>query len=86
MSMNAPSVAGLEGGEPHENAARILDLLDRPADAATALRSAVLLNAAAAIYVAGIATTFPAAVEVAVDALESGRARERLEVLRLSTS
>lgn len=86
VSMNAPSVAGLEGGEPHENAARILDLLDRPASAATALRSAVLLNAAAAIYVAGIAATFAAAVEVAVDSLESGRARERLEALRLSTS
>jgi anthranilate phosphoribosyltransferase len=86
LSMNAASVAGLEGGEPHENAARIVDLLDHPASAATALRSAVLLNAAAAIYVAGIATTFPAAVEVAVDSLESGRARDRLEVLRLSTS
>jgi len=86
VSMNAPSVAGLEGGEPGENAARILDLLDRPASAAAALRSAVLLNAAAAIYVAGIAATFAAAVEVAVDSLESGRARERLEVLRLSTS
>lgn len=86
VSMNASSVAGLEGGEPHENAARIVDLLDRPAAAATALRSAVLLNAAAAIYVAGIALTFPAAVEVAVDSLESGRARERLEILRVSTS
>jgi anthranilate phosphoribosyltransferase len=86
VSMNAASVAGLEGGDPHENAARILGLLDRPASAAGALRSAVLLNAAAAIYVAGIGPTFSAAVEVAVDSLESGRARERLEVLRLSTS
>ena len=77
---------GLEGGEPHENAARILGLLDRPASAPTALRSAVLLNAAAAIYVAGISTTFAAAVEVAVDSLESGRPRERLEVLRLAST
>lgn len=82
VSMSTASLAGLEGGEPHENAARLLDLLDRPASAPSALRSAVVLNAAAAIYVAGLAPTLRAAVEVAVDALASGRARERLEALR----
>jgi anthranilate phosphoribosyltransferase len=85
-SMNLTSLAGLEGGEPHENAARILDLLDRPASAAVALRSAVLLNAAAAIYVAGLAPTLATAVEAAVDSLESGRARDRLEALRRAST
>lgn len=81
-AMGTPSLAGLEGGEPHENAARMVDLLERPATAAAALRSAVVLNAAAAIYVAGLAPTLNAAVEAAMSSLESGRARERLEALR----
>lgn len=81
-AMGTPSLAGLEGGEPHENAARVLDLLERPATAASALRSAVVLNAAAAIYVAGLAPTLYAAVDAAMSSLESGRARERLEALR----
>ena len=81
-AMGTPSLAGLEGGEPHENAARMLDLLERPAAAAAALRSAVVLNAAAAIYVAGLAPTLHSAVDAAMNSLESGRARERLEALR----
>jgi anthranilate phosphoribosyltransferase len=76
------SLAGLEGGEPEENAARIEELLERPALAAPALRSAVVLNAAAAIYVAGLAPTLHAGVDAAVTALESGKALERLEALR----
>jgi anthranilate phosphoribosyltransferase len=76
------SLAGLEGGEPHENATKMMELLERPATAAPALRSAVVLNAAAAIYVAGIAPTLHAAVDAAMDSLQSGRARERLEALR----
>ena len=76
------SLAGLEGGEPHENAAKLLALLERPLEAAHALRSAVLLNAAAAIYVAGLAPTLDAAAELAVDSLESGRAIGKLGALR----
>jgi anthranilate phosphoribosyltransferase len=81
-AMSTPSLAGLAGGEPQENAARMVELLDRPATAAAALRSTVVLNAAAAIYVAGLAPTLYAAVDAAMSSLESGRARERLEALR----
>jgi anthranilate phosphoribosyltransferase len=86
VSMSVPSLSGLEGGEPHENASRLLGLLEHPASAAPALRSAVLLNAAAAIYVGGLAATIDAAVAVAADSLESGRARERLEALRRAST
>lgn len=82
VSMSTPSLAGLEGGAPHQNAARLLDLLERPASAPAALRSAVVLNAAAAVYVGGLAPSLHAAVEIALASLESGRARERLEALR----
>ena len=81
-AVGTSTLAGLEGGEPHENAAKLVALLERPAAAAAALRSAVVLNAAAAIYVAGLAPTLHAAVDAAVDSLESGRARDRLEMLR----
>lgn len=78
----APSLAGLEGGAPAENAARIVALLEQPARAGAALRGAVVLNAAAAIYVAGLAPSLGAGIEAALTSLESGRARERLEALR----
>jgi anthranilate phosphoribosyltransferase len=82
VAMAVPTLAGLEGGEPHENAARMIDLFERPAAASAALRSAVVLNAAAAIYVAGLAPTLYAAVDAAMASLESGRALERLAALR----
>ncbi len=80
--LGTPSLVGLEGGEPHENAAKMIALLERPAAAPAALRGAVVLNAAAAIYVAGLAPTLHAAVDAAMESLVSGRARERLEALR----
>jgi len=80
------SLDGLEGGEPAENAAKLAVLLDTPSRSAPALRSAVLLNAAAAIYVSGRVASMDAAIDAAVDALESGRGMEKLEKLRASTS
>lgn len=71
--------AELAGGTPAENARIILDVLHgRRTDGA---RSAVLLNAAAAVYVAGQATSFRAAVETAERALEAGKGAEALQRL-----
>jgi anthranilate phosphoribosyltransferase len=70
----------LAGGEPAENAMRIERLLEgegREAD-----RRAVLLNAAAAVYVSGLVKSYEVAVVAATEALESGRARQVLEALR----
>ena len=70
----------LAGGEPAENADRIERLLEgrgREGD-----RRAVLLNAAAAIYVSGLVETYEAAVIAATEALESGRALGVLGALR----
>ncbi|HEY3935236.1 MAG TPA: anthranilate phosphoribosyltransferase [Gemmatimonadales bacterium] len=80
--LETASLEGLEGGDPDDNAARILELFDRPAGAAPALRAAVILNAAAAAYVGGLASSLAEAVVGAVESLESGRARERVEALR----
>ncbi|HEX6105232.1 MAG TPA: anthranilate phosphoribosyltransferase [Gemmatimonadales bacterium] len=71
---------GLAGGEPAENADRIETLLT--GRGARAARCAVLLNAAAALYVSGRAWSMAEAVERAEEALESGAALSALERLR----
>jgi len=75
---------GLAGGEPAENAFRIREVLvgrDRGAS-----RVAVVLNAAAAIYVAEAVPDLAAGVRAAEEALDSGAAREKLEALRAATN
>jgi len=70
----------LAGGMPADNAARIERLLDGAADEAA--RRSVLLNAAAGIYVAGLAPTYADAVRLAEEALASGAAARVLGRLR----
>lgn len=74
--------AELGGGSPAENAERIRGILDGKHDPVG--RAAVLLNAAAAIYVSGPERSFEEAVAEATSALDSGSAAERLERLRRS--
>ena len=73
-------VEELAGGMPAENAARIERLLEGMADESA--RRAVLLNAAAGIYVAGLAMSYAEAVELAEVALHSGAAARVLARLR----
>lgn len=81
VGLDTPSLEGLEGGEPSENAERILALFARPASVPAALRAAVLLNAAGAIYVSGTSESLPDAVAQARRALDSGAALARLKSL-----
>ncbi len=71
----------LRGGDPKANAARLRRLLDRERDDAPGL-AAVLLNAGAAVYVAGLAGTYEEGIARAREALASGAARDALERLR----
>lgn len=86
LGLETPTLAGLEGGEPGENAERIVALFGRPGSAPAALRAAVLLNAAAAVHVSGTSASLPEAVSRAAEALESGGARLRLEALVAASS
>lgn len=74
-------LAELTGGTPAENAIRVERLLSDPRrdDAG---RSAVLLNAGAALYVADLADDLHAAVDRAREALDGGAALEVLDRLR----
>jgi anthranilate phosphoribosyltransferase len=74
---------GLAGGEPAENAARIERLL--AGDAREPERCAVLLNAAAALYVSGNQWSFAESVERGRNALESGAGKRVLERLRVAS-
>ena len=82
----APELAGLprakiedlRGGDPSYNAAAIRRLL---AGETGALRDIVLLNAAAALQVAGKASDFGAGAAMAAEAISSGRALRSLETM-----
>jgi anthranilate phosphoribosyltransferase len=71
--------AGLAGGEPEDNARVIEQVLAGQEGAA---RTAVVLNAAAAILTAGVASAWPEAVTLARSSIDEGRARQSLEALR----
>jgi anthranilate phosphoribosyltransferase len=73
--------AAIAGGSPTENAAALRALLD---GAASAYRDAVLLNAAAALLVAGKVADLGSGVELARESIDSGAARDR--ALRLAAA
>jgi anthranilate phosphoribosyltransferase len=75
--------SALHGAEPAANAERLERLLEDGADPEG--RAALLLNAAAAIYVAGLVERFADGVAAAHEALDSGAARAALERLRRSS-
>jgi anthranilate phosphoribosyltransferase len=68
-------LADLKGGDPAENAARLLALLEGEKGP---LRDIVLLNAAAALIVAGEVQDLRAGVECAAQAVRDGSARQAL--------
>ncbi|MDQ3224137.1 MAG: anthranilate phosphoribosyltransferase, partial [Gemmatimonadota bacterium] len=78
--LDCNDLEGLAGGEPAENATRIEQLL--AGDAEVVVRCAVLLNAAAALYVSANGWSLDEAVERAAEALESGAAADVLSRLR----
>ncbi len=75
--------ADLAGAEPALNA-RVVEAAIR-GSAAPGAQAAVLLNAAAALYIAGRATSLPAALDVARESVTSGGALDALDRLRAAT-
>jgi anthranilate phosphoribosyltransferase len=80
LGLEAASERELAGGTPEENAAVILAVLE--GGRRDGARSAVLLNAAAAIYVAGKAPSYEEALATAEQALDSGQGMRALDALR----
>ena len=71
------------GGTPEDNALALTALL---AGETSAYRDAVLLNSAASLIVAGRTEDKIEAVEIAVESIDSGAARKKLESLVMVTS
>ncbi|HLV25070.1 MAG TPA: anthranilate phosphoribosyltransferase [Gemmatimonadales bacterium] len=72
--------ADLAGGDPAANARIIEDVISGGGSAGA--QAAVALNAAAALYVSEVGTSFPDAVEHAREAMKNGAGAEALERLR----
>ena len=83
LGISATDPAELAGGDPAENATLIEAIL--AGGGPPGARDAVLLNAAAALYVSGDELSFPDALANARSGLIAGRGREALERLRLAT-
>ncbi len=73
----------LAGGSRQDNAALVRAVLAN--DAAPGARAALVLNAAAALYVAGRASSFDDAVELAREGLSAGWGLDALERLRAAS-
>ena len=69
----------IAGGTPEENAAITRRILSGEEQGAP--RAVVLLNAAAAIYVAGLAESIDGGVKLAAESIDSGAAQAKLEAL-----
>jgi anthranilate phosphoribosyltransferase len=78
--------APLAGGTPAENASRLEGLLAGRPDEDPGGLAALVLNAGAAVYVAGLAPTYGAGVRRAEEAVRGGAALGTLERLRRATA
>ena len=78
LGLRRVELGDLAGGEPAENAAAITRMLDGEDGA---LREISLVNAAAALYVGGLAESVADGLEAASEAVDCGAARARLAEL-----
>ena len=72
-------LSAVRGGDPHENASITLEILSGQRGPK---RDVVLLNAAALLKVSGRAKSWQEAIAMAGEAIDTGRALERLEALK----
>jgi anthranilate phosphoribosyltransferase len=75
--------AAIVGGTPEDNAAAFRALLDGEA---SAYRDATLLNAAAALHVAGKAATLKDGAAMAAESIDSGKAKAAVDAVARITS
>jgi len=74
------SMEGLVGGNAKENAVRIDGLLS--GEERGVARDMILLNAGAALFLAGIGSSLPESASLAAESIDSGRAYRALKMLR----
>jgi anthranilate phosphoribosyltransferase len=72
-------IAALRGGDPAHNAKWLRGMLGGGNGVAPAHRAAVAVNAGALAWIAGLSDTLGTGVELALDAIDSGRCVQRLD-------
>ncbi|MFO7890772.1 MAG: anthranilate phosphoribosyltransferase [bacterium] len=77
------SFSDIIGGDPIKNHEITQEILDGKGGAP---RDMVLLNAGSVIYLSGKADTIPEGIEMAANSIDSGRAREKVEYLKVMTN
>ncbi|MCL4112916.1 UNVERIFIED_CONTAM: hypothetical protein GTU68_045051 [Idotea baltica] len=75
------SLADIKGGDAEQNAAALLGVLEGDKSTHLAYRDIVLMNAAAGLIVAGIASDLKDGTRLAAESIDSGQARESLAKL-----
>merc|ERR1711924_551820 len=78
FGVQAHSLEEVRGGKPDENAKELKELL--AGRGRTAVRDMITMNAGAALYVCGKAVGFKQGVEMAREAISSGRAVEVVDL------
>ncbi|MEI6323447.1 MAG: anthranilate phosphoribosyltransferase [bacterium] len=79
----ASSYAGLKGGDASENAERIFAILSNQEQGVA--REMIILNAGAALYLAGVGDTLEEGIRKACASIDSGKALASLQALRLAS-
>jgi anthranilate phosphoribosyltransferase len=82
VGMDTADASALKGGDAETNAGILLSVLNGDGGPR---RDIVVLNAAAAVTVGGLAETIQDGIPIAAKAIDSGAAREKLEGLRALT-
>jgi len=80
VGLDRHDIGAVTGGSPEQNAADLRGIVE--GEITGAKRDIILLNAGAAIYVAGEAATLADGVEAAREAIDSGAAAETLAAMR----
>ncbi len=75
LGLEKAEAGGIKGGTPRENAERLLNILDKKRGA---LRDITVMNAAAALVAGDVTRDWKEAARRAVEAIDSGRAKEKL--------
>jgi len=84
VDLQRHDIGDIAGSDPEANAADLQGIVEGTVGGAK--RDIILLNAGAAIYVAGETDSIEAGVERAREAIESGAAADRLDALRTATA
>lgn len=84
LGLEEATAESLAGGSPEENAAIVVQVIDGTEKGGA--RSAVVLNAAGALYVAGLAASLESGVALAADSIDGGAAAAALERFRRAST